>query len=116
MMARNHVYDSFKKLAYERAGKLEAFVEEPTVNDADGLLLEKQYQQLLQETLDKLPPQQQKVYRLAREENMSHQEIADKLKISRLTVKTHMAKALNFIRQRLQQHIELYIFVLLFFK
>ena len=42
---------------------------------------------------------------MAKVEGLSHKDIATQLKISHLTVKTHMAKALRTIRHYLQPHL-----------
>jgi RNA polymerase sigma-70 factor (ECF subfamily) len=74
-------------------------------NASDEPLLESQYTELLQEAVSLLPPQQQQVFRLAKVEGLSHEAIAAQLNISRLTVKTHMAKALQSIRNHLRPHL-----------
>jgi RNA polymerase sigma-70 factor (ECF subfamily) len=58
----------------------------------------------LQQAISKLPVQQQKVYRLAKEQGLSYEAIGQELSLSPLTVKTHMARALAAIRSFLQKH------------
>jgi len=58
-------------------------------------------EQDLEITIKNLPCQCQKVYRLSREEQMSISEIAENLNISPKTVKNHLTKALNFIREKI---------------
>ncbi len=104
-MARNLVFDRIKQLAKEVAAKSEFTRAVKPTEAADQPLVEKQYEELLQDAVDRLPPQQKQVFRLARVEGLSHQAIAEQLHLSRLTVKSHMAKALQAIRQNLQRHI-----------
>jgi RNA polymerase sigma-70 factor (ECF subfamily) len=104
-MARNQVFDGIKLIAKEAATKIEFARGVQQVSGADHPLIEKQYQELLHEAVDLLPPQQKQVFNLAKIEGLSHQAIAEQLHISRLTVKTHMAKALQNIRQSLQRHV-----------
>lgn len=104
-MTRNQIFDGLKKLAQESAAKREFTHTIQPVNDTDNSLIERQYEELLLEVVNQLPPQQKQIFRLARIEGMSHQAIAEQLHISRLTVKTHMAKALHAIRQNLQHYI-----------
>lgn len=59
-----------------------------------------------------LPPQQQQVFKLGRIEGLSYDEIADKMQITKRTVRFHMVQALNTLRVYLKQH-ELKIFALL---
>ncbi|WP_307774320.1 MULTISPECIES: sigma factor-like helix-turn-helix DNA-binding protein [Flavobacterium] len=68
-----------------------------------------QYTTLLEQIIKKLPPQQQKIYKMAKEEGMSYQKIAELLDLSPLTVKKHMVQALKFIRIQLSRHINLII-------
>jgi len=51
-----------------------------------------------------LPPRQQVIYRLRRNEDMSLDEIARKMDLSRLTVRNHLNKALGAIRTYIQAH------------
>jgi RNA polymerase sigma-70 factor (ECF subfamily) len=49
--------------------------------------------------VDTLPPQQKLVYQLSREQYLKHDEIAEMLNISPLTVKNHIIQALNTIKK-----------------
>lgn len=53
---------------------------------------------ILTRSIETLPQQAQKVYRLSREEGLSHQEIADQLQISTNTVSNHIKKSMRQIR------------------
>lgn len=55
----------------------------------------------LQQTIAKLPPKRRKIYTLCKIQEMSYQEVATTLGISRTTVQDHMVKAHRFIRNRL---------------
>jgi len=56
---------------------------------------------LLHRAIELLPPQQQRAYKLSRDEGMRYEEIAQEMGISKLTVRTHMTNALSFIRKYL---------------
>lgn len=56
---------------------------------------------LLHKAIETLPPQQQRAYRLSRNEGLSYEEIAQEMGISRLTVRTHITKALGTLRKYL---------------
>ncbi|TCC88558.1 RNA polymerase sigma-70 factor [Pedobacter frigiditerrae] len=56
------------------------------------------YGSMLENTLDTLSQKQLEVFTLARKEHLTYVQIADQLKISPLTVKTHMSRALCHIR------------------
>jgi RNA polymerase sigma-70 factor (family 1) len=62
---------------------------------------EMMHNELLQQIntiIETLPEKCQLVYKLSREEQLSHKEIADRLKISTKTVENHITKALQTIR------------------
>lgn len=52
--------------------------------------------------LEKLTPRQKEVFRLSREEGLTHEEIAKKLGISVNTVKNHMVSSLNFLKLNME--------------
>jgi RNA polymerase sigma-70 factor (family 1) len=108
-MTRHLVLDRLKKAAYEN-NHLKAFTASfPDFTDTtDHLLRNRQCEILLQEAIAALPPQQKQVYRLAKTAGFSQEEIAEQMGISRLTVKKHMAMALQSIRQHLGSHISSY--------
>lgn len=59
---------------------------------------------LVRREIEKLPTQCREVFRLSRYEEMSQQEIADKLNISIKTVKNHVGKALKILHENLSNH------------
>lgn len=61
-------------------------------------LLFKESVRLLREAVGMLPQQQQMAYKLSRE-GMSYEEIAQQMGISRLTVRNHISKALDYLRK-----------------
>ncbi len=62
-----------------------------------------------------LPDKCREVYRLSREEQLSHKEISERLDISPKTVETHITKALKHLRISLQQILTLQL-IYFFFK
>jgi RNA polymerase sigma-70 factor (family 1) len=112
MMARNNIYDRFKKLAREKmARRVFTGKRNRSVNNTDYSVIESQYDELLQETLATLPPRQKQIYHLSRDKGMSYKQIGKQLDISHLTVKKHMAEALGIIRKQLESHLAPVIFL-----
>jgi RNA polymerase sigma-70 factor (ECF subfamily) len=58
---------------------------------------------LLEQGIRQLTPQQQEIFRLSREEGLTHEEIAQRLGLSKHTVKGHLVNALNSLRSFLQE-------------
>ncbi|MDX2048235.1 MAG: RNA polymerase sigma-70 factor [Chitinophagaceae bacterium] len=108
-MARNFIFDRLKKMAYETAAQSELRGEETAINDTEYLVRQRQCLQLEQEAIQLLPPQQKLVYHFSKTEGLSHETIAQKMQLSRLTVKTHMAKALQSIRKYLNRHLHQFL-------
>lgn len=59
---------------------------------------------LVQQAVHQLPQQKKIIYKLNREQGLSLDQIAEKMNISRNTVRNHLAEAINFIRTYIQQH------------
>lgn len=78
----------------------------------DDHVLEADYQELVTKALTLLTPQQQQIFHLARVEGLSHKQIAVRLNLSHLTVKSHMNNALSFLRKHLKQHLAYIVFLL----
>jgi RNA polymerase sigma-70 factor (ECF subfamily) len=70
----------------------------------DKIIEIKELQRALQEAVDHLPPQLNRSFVLSRMAGMTHAEIAQQMKLSPLTVKSHITRALTFIRAYLEQH------------
>ena len=113
-MAKNLTYKTLRKMAFEKTVKNlwseEGLQVENSLNDA---ILDEQYAQLIQHAVGLLPSQQKQIFHMAKVEGLSHKVIAAQLKISHLTVKTHMAKALRSIRHYLLPHLSSYLFFVL---
>ena len=96
------VYHHYRKVALER--KLLQVV--PTLKDAvnttDEMVLAHESYNLISQAIKKLPPQQQLVFKLCKQEGLSREDVARQLQISPNTVKNHLAHALKFVRAFLQ--------------
>lgn len=74
---------------------------------ADERLLKAETEQRITDAVNQLSPQRQEVFRLSREQYLSYDEIAEKMQLSRLTVRNHLSAALRFIRDHLDKGPEL---------
>lgn len=75
---------------------------------------EKEVQQLLEQALLLLSPQQRNVFELSRMQGMSREEVAMRLNISKATVSVHLTIALRLIRAFLTSRISLYAGLVIF--
>ena len=77
-------------------------------------LLEKELEQEIANSIDKLPKECKQVFEMSRFEDLKYQEIADKLNISVNTVKYHIKNALSKLSHDLSKYlITLFLFWLL---
>lgn len=83
-------------------------------NDTEEDLLVSDLEQFTERIINKLPRQQQLIFRLSRVEHLTHKEIADQLQISPNTVKNHMVEALKTLKSQLQ-YSDLIFMLALFF-
>lgn len=65
-----------------------------------------------EKVIEKLPRQQQLVFKLSRIEGLSHKEIAEQLQISPNTVKNHMVEALKTLKTHLKYSDFLYLLIM----
>jgi RNA polymerase sigma-70 factor (family 1) len=104
-ITKNILLNRIKRLANEwKAIKGVSQVSEKFVDNIENNFQSAQYNQLLQKAIALLPEQQQKVFTLARYEQLTYQQIGMELNISPLTVKTHMSRALDSIRSFFADH------------
>jgi RNA polymerase sigma-70 factor (ECF subfamily) len=73
-------------------------------NDADYPVRYKQYYKMVLDAIEILPERKKKIFALSLEEDLTLDEIAQRLGISKSTAKQHLYIALAFIREYLQKH------------
>lgn len=115
IIAKNNLINRLKKIANEwKALNGLRFVMEHSVDRTENKVQENQYNQLLLRAISELPEQQQKVFQLARHEQLTYVQISERLGISPLTVKTHMSRAIGYIKTYFSNYGEIFFFFLLF--
>lgn len=72
--------------------------------DSSDVDFQQAHYRLLDLAIEKLPPQQKKVYQLSRFERMKYLEIATQLNLSKETVKSYLALATETIKEYLTYH------------
>ncbi|WP_114937689.1 RNA polymerase sigma-70 factor [Mucilaginibacter endophyticus] len=99
--ARYHVYKQLRTIAAEKVEFYEQIPEQPTlalVSEADVKLGYEDLQTELTNVLKQLPRRCQEIFWLSRVENLSNDEIAERLNISKRTVENQITIALKFLR------------------
>lgn len=96
IVSRNHTINFLKKLAAEGKNKSE-YIDymKSAGDDKDPAAVH--YGTLIDEAINRLPPQQQKVYLLSRHEGLKYADIARELGIAPRTVKSYMKLAIESI-------------------
>ena len=117
VLSKNHALNCLRKLAKERVNQVT--IDENTAvlqladhNDPDS------YYALLDEAINHLPPQQQKVYLLSRHNRLKYDEIAHQMGLSRETVKKYLQASTlsitNFVHANINIPLILLVTLLFF--
>jgi len=114
-IARRLTLNSIRQLTVSKAG-LEKLWESITLlhNETEEQILLNNLQEFAESAFSNLPKQQQLVFRLSREEGLSYDEIAERLQLSRNTVKNHLVAALKNLRTQFTQSDIVYFMFLSF--
>ena len=99
ILCRNAVLNLMEKNAVRQKGgeEIASSLESPLLPDAALQL--KEMKTTINQLVEKLPTQQRLIYKMSREEGLTHDEIAQRLGILKETVKNHMVRALNTLRK-----------------
>ena len=104
-IAENKAYDFFRKAARDK--KLEAeLIALSTLNymALEEFVADDEKSVLLENAINKLPPQRQQVFRLCKLEGKSYKEVSELLGISLSTISDHIVKATKSIRDHLESY------------
>lgn len=107
IMARNTIINSLEQIVSSRKGvqQIKDVIPEDYLTPS-GMLEYKQVSAIIQDAVNRLPPQQALVFRLSRELGLTYAQIAERLQIAPATVKSHIIRALNSIREYVYQHTD----------
>lgn len=105
-VAKYSCLKKLKELSREHEAKKEyLFRKETSTRSLDDLIHEKEYAELVQEAVEKLPPQQKQVFIMVREKGLTHEATATELHLSPLTVNRHLGLAVKSIHDHVLRHI-----------
>ena len=102
-IAENKAYDFFRKAARDK--KMEAeLIALSTLNymALEEFVADDEKSVLLENAINKLPPQRQQVFRLCKLEGKSYREVSELLGISLSTISDHIVKATKSVRDHLE--------------
>lgn len=110
VLSRNHAFNCLRQMAREqmRKCKAEDNIKEWYENE-NPLKTEEDYYPILDEAVEKLPAQQQTAYILSRRKRLKYEEIAQRMQISRETVKKYLQLANRFIISYVRSHGDMLI-------
>ncbi len=116
VLSRNHTLNYLRDLAGKRVKEKEAkkILEGlPSIVEMEERAPDPDYYQLMDQAVEKLPPQQQKVYILSYRKRLKYKEIAQQMGISHETVKKYLKLARYSITNYVRSHSDL-LFILFF--
>ncbi|MCG8321298.1 MAG: RNA polymerase sigma-70 factor [Cytophagales bacterium] len=113
-VAKNLALKHFRKVALdERLKKQQLNNIEKVSNATQNIITFKEYQHLVQEVIQNLPPRNRSIYLMSRQEGKSNQAIATALNISEKTVRNNLVLALKAIKEKLLHTTEITLTLLL---
>jgi RNA polymerase sigma-70 factor (ECF subfamily) len=112
-ITKNLILDRLKKAAYDKTIQQNIYQNMQALqNTTVDILIEKELTWLHQQAIERLSPQRKIVFRLSREEELSYEEIAEKLGISKNTVRNQMSDSLKSIREYIAGHPDIALILL----
>lgn len=107
-ITRNLIFDKLKKAYRDKSMQQHIYRNMENLQNAGvSQLIEKELARLHHQAVQRLSPRKREVYLLSREEELTYEQIAEKLGISVNTVRNQMAGSLNSIREFLSNHPDL---------
>ena len=112
-ITQNFALDFLEEITKETRAKKELLLSlDRSYNHIENYVLNEEYQALVEKAIDRLPPQKRIIFTLSRNDGLSYDEIAEKLNLSRNTVKNHIIEALKIIKKFIQFNSDITLFVL----
>lgn len=115
IIARNHIISALRKKSHFPLDADDLEIEEKNYLP-DRALAQKNLAALIAKAIELLPQQQKKAYLLSRDQDLSHEEIAASMQVSKEAVKKNICRALNFLRNYLTTHSDITIVFLILYQ
>lgn len=111
-LVRNRAFNAIKRRAHEAVIINKLSLNNSEYQDTtEETVIYNEYQHILSQAINQLPPQQRIVFSMSRDEGMKYEEIADHLNLSKNTVKAHLKKALSTLRLVVSNYLVLSIYI-----
>lgn len=107
-IAENKAYDFFRKVSRDKKLQIHLLDQSPeSYNDVEEILINKEYDGLLKQAIEALPPRRRQIFRLCKLDGKSYKEAAIKFGLSTSTINDHIVKATRFVRKYCYTHHEI---------
>ena len=101
IITRNLIFNQFRKNFNENAYKLTILNSATTHYDIEDKLCAEDLRDFINKIIMELPPRQQEVFNLSRNQHLSYKEIAARLGISEKTVERHINEAIKYLKKNI---------------
>lgn len=106
-VGRNQILNTLKRASHETALKKTIIhAADKNRSSTEEAFLDAEYEKMVDKAIEQLPPQRRMVFRMCRLEGKTYDEVAQKLGISKNTVKDHMVSALKSLREYFSVHAD----------
>ncbi|MEM9856925.1 MAG: RNA polymerase sigma-70 factor [Bacteroidota bacterium] len=107
---KNRVLDQLKLNSFKEYDD-QFLIDEPAVNHVEEAIEYRETNAHILSQLDQLPKKSKEIFFLSRYSNLSNQEIANRLSMSKRTVEWHISEALKRLRKSMQISYTLWLFL-----
>lgn len=101
IITRNIIFNQFRKSFNENAYKVTVLNSTNEAYDIEGEMDASDLRIYIDKLILELPPRQQEVFRMSREQHLTYKEISLRLAISEKTVERHINEALKFLKKNI---------------
>lgn len=101
LIARRNIYNSHRTRQIREKYAQSAWAEESDNSTSHDIIVQKEAELLKRALLERMPPQQKRIFEMSHDEGLTPEEIAEKLGIKRETVYNQLSKARKEVRDAL---------------
>ncbi|MBJ6368809.1 RNA polymerase sigma factor [Snuella sedimenti] len=114
-IARNLTFNHLRKVANQNALRESLWNDINEMHEStENTIIFNDYEVLVNKLLKDLPKQKRNIFILSKQQGKSNQEIAKELGISQKTVKNHLWKTMQIIREKLMPYLTESLYILAF--